>query len=314
MHALEKEKMPRLSLGEERNMVTQLVIFNLTAFIFLLFTLVIYKMEVGKDGEAIFYKNIMNWLRLPADPAKLMVRPWTMLTSLVTHIEVWQIFTNMVWLWCFGTFLQHIAGHQRILPIYLFGGLTGNLFYILGVQAIPALHALLPNGAIMGASPSIMAMAAGATLISPRYRIFPLLAGGIPLWIITVVYVGLSVATSVTSLSGIAYLIQITGGGLAGLLFMYSWRKGRDWGAGFNRLLFKLTHVFHPAAQRINPEDLKGAAQNIPAAGENQPFRRVGQVPEQRLNEILDKINEMGLDSLSPEERETLLRASKSSK
>lgn len=308
MHALEKEKMPRLSLGEERNMVTQLVVVNLTIFIFLLFAKVIYTMEIGKEGDALFYKNILSWLRLPADPSRLLVRPWTLLTSLFTHIEVWQVFTNMVWLWCFGTFLQHIAGHQRILPMYLFGGLIGNVFYILGVQAIPGLHTLLPNATEMGASPSIMAMAAGATLISPRYRIFPLLGGGIPLWIITIVYVALSVGTNVSSPGGIAYLVQLTGGGLAGLMFMYSWKKGHDWGAGFNHLLFKLTHVFHPAAQQIDPNHPKSAAKII-ARLESQPYRKIGQVPEQRLNEILDKINEMGLDALSPEERETLLRA-----
>lgn len=306
MHALEKEKLPRLSLGEGRNMVTQLVVCNLTVFIFLLFTLVIYKME--DVGEARFYQDIMTWLRVPADPAILLVKPWTLLSSLFTHIEVWQVFTNMVWLWCFGTFLQHIAGYQRILPVYLFGGIIGNLFYVLGIQLVPALHTLVAGGTVMGAGPSIMAMAAGATLISPRYRIFPLLSGGIPLWIITLVYTGLSIATSVTSATGIAHLFQLAGGALAGLLFMYSWKKGHDWGAGFNKLAFKLTHVFHPASQRVNPDMLKG---NLTANGsDNQPFKRVGQVPEQRLNEILDKINEMGLDSLSPEERETLLRAS----
>ncbi|WP_160714651.1 rhomboid family intramembrane serine protease [Chitinophaga solisilvae] len=304
MHALEKEKLPRLSLGEGRNMVTQLVVFNLTVFIFLFFTLVIYKME--NVGQARFYQDIMTWLRLPAGAATLLTRPWTLLTSLFTHIGVMHIFTNMVWLWCFGTFLQHIAGYQRILPVYLFGGIIGNLFYVGAVQAIPALHPLISNGNITGAGPAVMAIAAGATLISPRYRIFPLLAGGIPLWVITLVYTGLSVGTSISETAGIAHIFQLAGGALAGMLFMYSWRKGRDLGAGFNRLIFKLTHVFHPASQQIDPDTLKQA---IPGA-DHQPYKRVGVVPEQRLNEILDKISESGIDSLTPEERETLLRAS----
>ncbi|HVI43667.1 MAG TPA: rhomboid family intramembrane serine protease [Chitinophaga sp.] len=305
MHALEKEKLPHLSLGEGRNMVTQLIVVNLTIFVFLLFTLVIYKME--NVGEPRFYEDIMSRLRIPADPSRLLVRPWTLITALFTHVEVWQTFTNMVWLWCFGTFLQHIAGYQRILPVYLFGGFIGNVFYVAGIQAIPALHTLIPAGTISGSSPSIMAMAAGATLIAPRYRIFPLLAGGIPLWIITILYVGLSIGTSVSSLNGAAYLLQLVGGALAGLLFMWQWKKGNDWGAAFNRLTFKLTHVFHPASQQINPDDL---TKNLAGAGESHPFKRIGKVPEQRLNEILDKINENGLSSLTPEEKETLLRAS----
>ncbi|TWF44569.1 membrane associated rhomboid family serine protease [Chitinophaga polysaccharea] len=307
MHALEKEKLPRLSLGEGRNMVTQLLVANLTIFIFLLFTLVIYKME--DVGEPRFHQDIMTWLRLPGDPAKLLTRPWTLVTSLFTHIGVWQVFTNMVWLWCFGTFMQHLAGHQRILPLYLFGGICGNLFYVAAMQLIPSFHALAGNEYFLGASGSIMAIAIGVTAIAPRYRIFPLLGGGISLWIVTLLFISLSVsALLMTSSYGYTYLPVLAGGGLAGWLYMWQWKKGSDWGAGFNRLSFKLTHVFHPASQQINPDDLKKKATVTEA---EQPFRRIGKVPEQKLNEILDKINENGLASLSPEERETLLRASR---
>jgi len=309
MHALEKEKLPRLSLGEGRNMVTHLMVVNLTIFVFLFFTLVIYQME--QVGVPRFHQDIMTWLRLPADPAKLLSRPWTLVTSLFTHISFWQIFSNLVWLWCFGTFMQHLAGHQRILPLYLFGGICGNLFYVAGMQLIPSFHALAANEYTLGAAGSIMAIAVGVTTIAPRYRIFPLLAGGISLWVITLVFVALSVGSlMVSSNYGYTYLPELAGGALAGWLYMYQWKKGNDMGAGFNKLAFKLTHVFHPAAQRINPDDFKKKNVTVSDA-DQQPYRRIGKVPEQKLNEILDKINENGLSSLSPEERDTLLRASK---
>ncbi|WP_341841992.1 DUF6576 domain-containing protein [Chitinophaga caseinilytica] len=41
------------------------------------------------------------------------------------------------------------------------------------------------------------------------------------------------------------------------------------------------------------------------------PYVKVGQVPEHRINEILDKINDQGMESLSPEDREILIRASR---
>ena len=90
---------------------------------------------------------------------------------------------------------------------------------------------------------------------------------------------------------------------------MLQWKKGKDWGAGFNRLTYKATHVFHPAEQ--DHPDVAIVKKKLTASGGNNPYRRVGNVPEQRLNEILDKINEQGINALSPEERETLLRASK---
>jgi len=308
MHALEKEKLPRLSLGEGRNMVTQLLVVNLTIFVFLLFTLVIYKME--DVGEPRFHQDIMTWLRVPADGSRFLSRPWTLVTSLFTHIGVWQVFSNMVWLWCFGTFMQHLAGYQRILPLYLFGGILGNLFYVAAMQFIPSFHVVANSEYALGAAGSIMAIAIGVTTIAPRFRIFPLLAGGISLWIITVLFTVLSIGSLMLSSDyGYTYIPVLAGGGLAGWIYMNQWKKGNDWGSGFNNLTFKLTHVFHPASQRVNPDDLKKKAN--PADPEQQPFKRVGKVPEQRLNEILDKINENGLASLSPDERETLLRASR---
>ncbi|MEC5147674.1 rhomboid family intramembrane serine protease [Chitinophaga sp. 212800010-3] len=307
MHALEKEKLPRLSLGEGRNMVTQLLIINLTIYVFLLFTQVIYQME--GVGVPRFHQDIMSWLRLPADARTLLFRPWTLITSLFTHISFWQVFTNMIWLWCFGTFMQHLAGHQRILPLYLFGGICGNLLYVAVMQAIPAFRALAGSEYALGATGSVMAIAVGVTTIAPRYRIFPLLAGGISLWIVALIYIALSAGTLIsTSSYGYTYISILAGGALAGWLYMYQWKKGRDWGAGLNRLLFKLTHVFHPAAEQVNPDDIRSALVN---ETDQQPFRRIGKVPEQRLNEILDKINENGLSSLTQEEKETLLRASK---
>ncbi|MGN8035278.1 rhomboid family intramembrane serine protease [Chitinophaga sp. 22321] len=308
MHALEKEKLPRLSLGEGRNMVTQLLVVNLTIFVFLLFTLVIYKME--DVGEPRFHQDIMTWLRLPADGSRFLSRPWTLVTSLFTHIGVWQVFSNMVWLWCFGTFMQHLAGYQRILPLYLFGGILGNLFYVAAMQLIPSFHVVAGSEYALGAAGSIMAIAIGVTTIAPRFRIFPLLAGGISLWIVTVLFAVLSIGSlMLSSPYGYTYIPVLAGGGLAGWIYMTQWKKGNDWGSGFNKLTFKLTHVFHPASQRVNPDDFKKKAN--PSDPEQQPFKRVGKVPEQRLNEILDKINENGLASLSPDERETLLRASR---
>lgn len=308
MHAVEKEKLPRLSLGEERNMVTQLMLVNLTVFILLLFTRVIYNMEAG--GDAQFNRDIMSWTMLPADPGKLISRPWTLITAMFTHIEFWQIFSNMIWLWCFGTLLQNFAGYQRILPLYLLGGVTGAVFYIAGMHLIPAFDQLVPHAATMGASASVMAVAAGVTLIAPRHRIFPLLSGGIPLWVITLVFTGVHLSSILFSTHNNTLFAPLLGGILAGVLYMQQWKRGRDLGAGFNKVAFKFTHIFHPPAERIHPETLKKQLENA-AKNTSQPYKRIGKVPEQRVNEILDKINMSGINTLTPEERETLLRASK---
>ncbi|MBV8254563.1 MAG: rhomboid family intramembrane serine protease [Chitinophaga sp.] len=308
MHTLEKEKLSGLSLGAGKNMVTQLIVINLTIFIFLLFTQVIYQME--EVGKPRFYQDIMSNLAVPASPAMVLHRPWTLLTGIFTHVEVWPIFSNMVWLWCFGSILQHLAGYLRIIPLYIFGGVVGNICYVLGMQFIPGFQAINGAGA-MGAAGSVMAIAIGVTAIGPKYRIFPLLAGGgIPLWVITTIYLVLSIVARVTTRSELVYFPLLAGSAVLGWLYMTQWKKGHDWGSGFNKISYKMSHMFHPASATNVPDHQHES--DIVTDGTNPPFKRVGNVPEQRLNEILEKISENGITSLTEEEKETLIRASKS--
>ncbi|KAA2245121.1 rhomboid family intramembrane serine protease [Chitinophaga agrisoli] len=310
MRTVEKERIPSLTLGEERNIVTQILVVNLTIFILLLFTRVIYNMEGYSTAQ--FESDVLAWTALPANPARLLTRPWTLITAMFSHVSVWQVFSNMVWLWAFGTLLQNLAGHQRILPLYLYGGFCGAIFYVMGMHAIPAFESMLPTAAMMGASASVMALAIGVTAVAPNYRIFPLLGKGIPLWVITLIFVALHIASHILTPADETqtYIPALVGGGLTGLLYMTQWKKGKDWGAGLNRVAYKATHLFHPAPQDHPEVALIKKRLNLPSSG-NSAFRRVGSVPEQRLNEILDKINEQGMDALTPEEQETLLRASK---
>jgi membrane associated rhomboid family serine protease len=306
MHAVERERIPRLSLGEERNMVTQLIVVNLTIYILLLFTWVLYNMEGLKTAQ--FDKDIMNWVMLPADPAKLLTRPWTLITAMFAHISFWQVFSNMVWLWCFGSILQNLAGHQRILPVYLYGGICGAVFYVVGMQVIPSFHALIPNAAIMGASASVMALAFAATALAPKYRLFPLLSGGIPLWVITLIFTGMHIYTHVFSVHNNTIYPLLLGGSLSGVFFIQQWKRGRDLGKGLNRLTFKMTHLFHPANQQLDPDQLKTILQPVLVSEEKQ--QKID-IPETVINDILDKINDKGIKSLTQEERDILLKASR---
>ena len=95
-------------------------------------------------------------------------------------------FTNMLWLWAFGSILQDMAGNKKIIPIYLYGGLAGAVVFIATSYAIPQLI-LYPF--FEGASASVMAVAIATTTLAPDYRIFRMLNGGIPLWVLTILFV-----------------------------------------------------------------------------------------------------------------------------
>lgn len=310
MQVAEKERMPRLSLGEEKNMVTQLLLLNITVYILLLFIRVIYMME--NYGLPAFDRDIMANTMLPAAPMTLLTKPWTIITAMFAHLQFWDIFSNMVWLFCFGTILQNISGnHRLVVPLYIFGSLCGMAFYVLGMNLIPAFRTLAPASSLMGAGAGVMALAVGATVLEPKGRVFPLLMqGGAPIWLITLIFLALHGTAIVAGGGSLTILLYLLGGAFMGYMFMAQFKKGHNWGSWVNDLFFNIGHMFHPKEKK---EALKAEISTTRSGFRATPipFTKVGNVPEHKVNEILDKINEQGIDMLTAEEKETLLRASK---
>lgn len=241
MHVEEKNQTP-LSLGDGKNMMTKIMLVNITVFILLFFTEIIYGIEGNKPER--FIHEVLSHVLLPSTIDGLLQSPWTILTSMFTHSSFWMITSNMIWLAAFGTMLQNHAGPQRILPLYLLSGLVGAICYILGMQLIPSFRELQPDAAMTGASASIMALAIGATVVAPGYRLLPNLP--IPFWIITLVFLVVNVVTHVITSHDLTVVPALIGGGLTGFLYMSQWKKGHDLGAGFNKITYKITHLFDP--------------------------------------------------------------------
>lgn len=308
MQVAEKERMPRLSLGEERNMVTQLLLLNITVFILLFFIKIIYQME--DSGLAAFERDILANTRVPADPMVLLTKPWTLLTAMFAHLTFWDVFSNLVWLFCFGSLLQHIGGFRLIVPLYILGSLCGMAFYVAGMNLVPSLRAAMPTSSMMGAEAGVMAIAIGLTTLAPRNRVLPLLLkGGIPVWVITLIFLTLHGVNFFASAGKYTPTgLFLLGGAFMGFMFIAQYKKGHNWGAPVNKVIFNAGHIFHPKEQK---EMLKEEYLEPSRPSQGAPFLKVGTVPEHKLNELLDKINSQGLQSLTPEEKDTLLRASR---
>jgi hypothetical protein len=185
----------------------------------------------------------------------------------------------------------------------LYGSLAGALAYVLAYNLMPSLRDQLPVASTLGASAGIMAIAIATTAVSSDYRIFPMLNGGIPLWILTAVYVLIDLST-IPGRNPALYASHLAGG-LTGYLFMYSYRQGFDWGAWINNFFDWFTNLFNPDSPRKN-RDIK---QELFYKSSGKPYKKTPNVTEQRIDEILDKISQRGFNSLSDEEKDLLKRA-----
>jgi membrane associated rhomboid family serine protease len=116
---------------------------------------------------------IVNLFALQA--ATFLQHPWTIVTNMFTHIDLWHILLNMLSLYFLGSFLSKIIGYKKMLLVYFCGGIMGNIFFML----------LAPSySAGIGASGAIFALGGALAAIAPRLRvyIFPIPVA-MPLWV-----------------------------------------------------------------------------------------------------------------------------------
>ena len=108
------------------------------------------------------YDAILRNLQISSDPLTVLIKPWTLITHMFLHIGIWHIVWNMILLYWFGKIVGDLIGDNKVLPIYIYGGLFGALIFMLyfnlvGDGTVPA-H---------GASAAVMAIIMVAALIAP---------------------------------------------------------------------------------------------------------------------------------------------------
>ncbi len=273
-------------------------------FVILNFIKIIYLLS--GDAEGVFIAQVLNWVSIPADPAQFITRPWTLITYMFSHYSLWLLISNLLWLWCFGYILQDLSGNKKIIPIYLYGGLIGSIAYLLTLVAFPALKPESANvSPLAGAGPALMALAIATTTISPNYKIFPLLRGGIPLWLLTGIFVLIHFAT--TGLVHPAFAAAELAGGLIGFVFVWQMQRGNDWSTWMNNFYTWVDNLFNPEKKQVK----KNEKQKLHYKATQQPFQKTPHITQQRIDELLDKINQKGYRFLTDEEKEFLKKASK---
>ncbi|MEI9933492.1 MAG: rhomboid family intramembrane serine protease [Ferruginibacter sp.] len=291
-----------MTLGQEGNALMALFTINIIFFLLLLFIQVIY--FYFQTSTSLYDTQVVQYFELPAQLTKLSERPWTILIYMFCHLSVWQVLSNMLWLWAFGYIMQELTGNKKIIPVYIYGGLAGGIFFILANYAIPPLRPFVDESSLIGANAATIAVAVTVTMLAPNYRFFRNLNRGIPIWVLTTIYLVIDLA-GVASLNA-AYSISHLGGAFAGFLFVYLLRKGKDGSIWMNNLYSWFMNLFNPEKKNIRTSVKEKVFYN---AEGRQPYKKTINITQQRVDEILDKINQQGYHFLTDEEKSILKRA-----
>jgi len=252
------------------------------------------------DPES-FYRNIYYWSILSADPEKFLTRPWTFITMQFSEVRLIMVISNLIWTWMFGFLIQDLVGGEKIFPVYVYSSFFAGFVFILSTNIFQ--RDVVGISYFNGIIPGILGMAAAATTIAPKYKIFPMIGGGIPLWIISVVYLFLNLGTSGGAISLIPQAVGI----VTGFLYVRIMQSGVDPGAWMITLYNRVVHFLTPGKKKVRTTK----QHSFYDQGNKKPFVKKPNLTQKRVDELLDKINQFGYDKLTEEEKDFLKQASK---
>lgn len=224
----------------------------------------------------LFFPALYGYFMMPASLAELPARFYTPVTYMFTHAQLGHAFFNMVYLYFMGEIFASIVGEKRLWFVYLGGGLAGAALFLLFSTVFGM------GGYLLGASAAVTAVSIVCAMYAPDLPVSLFFFGSFKLkWVVLAMFLVSTVLDlSVNTGGKIAHL----GGALFGLLYGLQLRKGND-----------LRDLFH-----LRKKSTKAKIIKMPRISSE----------EKTLDELLDKINRSGYESLSKSERETLQKIS----
>ena len=286
----------------QKTALNRLIMINLIIWLVVSAILVITFLFKIEDEAAKDY--ITRLLALPASVEILGARPWTLITYMFLHINFWHILFNLLWLYWFGKIFMEFLSGKHLVIVYLLGGISGGLLYILAFNIFPVFSEAVPEAVALGASASVMAIVTAISFYVPNYYIHLLFIGPVRIYYIAIILFVLDFFMIRSGNAG-GHLAHI-GGAIFGVAYAAMLKKGID----LSRLI-KFPGRSKSTFRKSRP-------------GESERFRKQGERPlsdeeynsrkvkhEEKIDIILDKISKSGYDSLSKEEKEYLFKESR---
>lgn len=292
---------PSFSLNFKQNtMLIKLIYINLAVFIgakLLYLPFVLMKSTVNPQ------EWVYKWLALPSDLGSLLIKPWTLITYMFLHWDLWHLFSNMLWLYFLGQLFSQIIGERKLLTVYIAGGIAGGLLYVAFFNLFPAFEVVKSSAIAIGASASVMAVVIGVGTYAPNFEIQLLLFGKIKLKYIAAVSFILDVISISNSNSG-GHIAHI-GGALLGFFYAKQALQGKDITSWVGSSINFTAAIF----SKSDKSKMKVKYKKPPT--DNYEYNSRKKEEQAVIDSILDKISKSGYDSLSKKEKEILFKASK---
>lgn len=287
--------------NKPNNSHVQLIIINVVVFLALGILKVIS--DLGGFGE-LFYAFDKQFM-IPPTIEEFFTRPWTIIAYMFNHGGLMHILFNMLWFYFFGRLIIEYLGNEKLISIYITGGIAGAVAYLFMYNVVPFYMDRAGGPGMVGASAAIDAIVIAAATLLPNYSIRLLFFGSVKIKYIAIFTIVISFLSTTGGNAGgnIAHL----GGAGIGYLYIKSLNSGTDIGRWVIVVMsfFKSFFVSQPT-MKVNYSSKRKTKTSASASS------TMSNVADQKeIDAILDKISQSGYESLSKEEKQKLFNASK---
>ena len=282
------------------NGFTKLLYLNLSFFIIYTIIWVPQTVQVLKEGGITQIEQfINNYLAFSSSTNILLKRPWTLISYMFTHTNLFHILSNMICLYLGSKLFLKYFNSQQLIKTYILGGVFGAIFFKLIFNMFPEyFNAETP---LIGGSAGISAIIIVICTYSPNFLIPIPLIGQIKLkhlgWI-TILFFYLGIGDNQNPGGNIAHL----GGAIFGYIYTKQYKKNKNNITEISSLFKKIFQIFKSKKKVRNFHK---------RAKSDYEFNAEEARKQKEIDDILEKIAGSGYESLSKKEKKMLFNASK---
>ncbi|MCC8173820.1 MAG: rhomboid family intramembrane serine protease [Odoribacter sp.] len=266
--------------------LVRLIYINIGLFLLIKILGVLLILSGYSNSSSQFFLEILG---LPAYWQSALYHPWMIITYMFTHFGFFHLLFNMLWLYWFGSMFLNHFNNKQLTTVYILGGISGALLYLLSYNYIPFFAISRYHSIAIGASASVMAIVFAVCFYIPQHRIYIFLIGPVKL-INLAIFTAIIDIVSIPSDNAGGHIAHL-GGALFGIVFVNVLRKGSS--------VFKKTPK----------KKMKVKYKNSSSRASDYEYNAKEKGKNDRINEILDKISRSGYESLTREEKEILFKS-----
>jgi hypothetical protein len=202
-----------------------------------------------------------------------------------------------------GRLLQDFLGTKKLLLVYIWGGISGGVLFLLAYNFIPVfVTSVFSKTYVIGASGAVLAVMTAIATLVPNYEIQMFLFGRVKLKWIAIVMIAIDFLMINGGNAG-GHITHL-GGALFGYLYVYNLKNKTFLGDALDNFWNWIKKIFKPKKKSKFTVKNTTTIYYKAEMEDDEPS-------QEEVDEILDKISQSGYGSLSEKEKNILFKASK---